>query len=142
MSRREKVVFPNILLRDSDVELFEDNPLEYVRRDMEAADQETRRRSAMDLVKAMSKLNEAKVTEILIGYVKELMAKAGQVAPDQAERFKDACIYLCIAMAVKGQTQRGGVIHVNQNINVVDFFNGIVASELRQEPPQGKAPVL
>ncbi|CAE7683690.1 Cse1, partial [Symbiodinium necroappetens] len=35
----EKVVFPNVLLRDSDVELFEDNPLEYVRRDMEAADQ-------------------------------------------------------------------------------------------------------
>merc|ERR1719454_2106618 len=48
----EKVVFPNILLRDSDVELFEDNALEYIRRDMEAADQETRRRSSMDLVKA------------------------------------------------------------------------------------------
>lgn len=139
----EKVVFPNILLRDSDVELFEDNALEYVRRDMEAADQETRRRSSMDLVKAMSKLNEAKVTEILIGYVKELLAKAGQVPPDQAERFKDACIYLCIAMAVKGQTQREGVLMVNQNINVVDFFHGIVGAELRQDPPQaGKPPVL
>lgn len=139
----EKVVFPNILLRDSDVELFEDNALEYVRRDMEAADQDTRRKGAMDLVKAMSKLNEAKVTEILIGYVKELMAKAAQVPPDQAERFKDACIYLCIAMAVKGQTQREGVILVNQNINVVDFFHGIVAAELNQAPPPaGKAPVL
>jgi len=139
----EKVVFPNILLRDSDVELFEDNPLEYVRRDMEAADQETRRRSSMDLVKAMSKLNEAKVTEILIGYVKELMAKAGQVPPDQAERYKDACIYLCIAMAVKGQTQRDGVIVVNPNINVVDFFHGLVAADLMQAPPPaGKSPVL
>ena len=60
-----QVVFPNVLLRDSDVELFEDNPLEprprcekkffsdslivvhsprYVRRDMEAADQDTRLR--------------------------------------------------------------------------------------------------
>merc|ERR1719454_603658 len=142
MSRREKVVFPNILLRDSDIEVFEENPLEYVRRDMEAADQDTRRRSSMDLVKAMSKLNEAKVTEILIGYVKELIAKAGQVPPEQAERFKDACIYLGIAMAVKGQTQKEGVIVVNQNINVVEFFHGIVAAELRQEPPQGKAPVL
>ncbi|CAE8697547.1 unnamed protein product, partial [Polarella glacialis] len=56
----EKVVFPNILLRDSDVELFEDNCSEYVRRDMEGADQETRRRSSMDLVKAMGRLNEAK----------------------------------------------------------------------------------
>jgi exportin-2 (importin alpha re-exporter) len=44
----EKVVFPNIMLRPSDVELFEDNPLEYVRRDMEGADLESRRRSSMD----------------------------------------------------------------------------------------------
>jgi len=126
----EKVVFPNIMLRDSDVELFEDNPLEYVRRDMEAADQETRRRSSMDLVKAMGKLNEAKVTEILIGYVKALMEQAQRVAPEQAERFKDACIYLCIAMAVKGQTQRDGVTTTNQNVNVADFFTNLVAPEL------------
>lgn len=97
----------------------------------------------MDLVKAMSKLNEAKVTEILIGYVKSLMAQAGQSQPDQAERFRDACIYLCIAMAVKGQLQKEGVTQVNPNVNVLDFFHGIVAAELRQEPPPaGKPPVL
>jgi len=130
----EKVIFPNILLRDSDVELFEDNPLEYVRRDMEAADQETRRRSSMDLVQAMGKLHEAKVTEILIGYVKELMQKANQVPANQAERFKDACIYLCIAMAVRGQTQREGVTITNQNVNVMDFFTSLVVPELTAEP--------
>lgn len=140
----EKVVFPNILLRDSDVELFEDNALEYIRRDMESADQDTRRRSAMDLVKAMGRLNEAKVTEILIGYVKALITQAGQVAPDQAERFKDGCLYLCIATAVKGQTQKDGVTVVNPNVNILDFFNGIVAGELQQAPPQGgqKPPIL
>jgi len=130
----EKVVFPNILLRDSDIELFEDNPLEYVRRDMEAADLESRRRSSMDLVKAMGTHHEAKVTEILIGYVKELMARASQVDPRQAERFKDACIYLCIAMAVRGQTKREGVTVTNANVNVMDFFTGLVAPELRAEP--------
>mmetsp|Transcript_55561 Transcript_55561/g.157796 ORF Transcript_55561/g.157796 Transcript_55561/m.157796 type:complete len:967 (-) Transcript_55561:328-3228(-) len=131
----EKVVFPNIILRDSDVELFEDNPLEYVRRDMEAADQETRRRSSMDLVKAMGALNEAKVTEILIGYVKALMEQARQVPPERAERFKDACIYLCIAMAVRGQTQREGVTVTNQNVNIGDFFTSLVAPELNAEQP-------
>jgi len=131
----EKVVFPNIVLRDSDLELFEDNPLEYVRRDMEAADQETRRRSSMDLVKAMGRLNEAKVTEILIGYVKALMEQSRQVPAERAERFKDACIYLCIAMAVRGQTQREGVTVTNQNVNVVDFFASLVAPELNAKPP-------
>ncbi|CAK0906636.1 unnamed protein product [Prorocentrum cordatum] len=138
----EKVVFPNILLRDSDIELFEDNPLEYVRRDMEAADLESRRRSSMDLVKAMGTHHEAKVTEILIGYVKELMTRATQVAPEQAERFKDACIYLCIAMAVRGQTQRDGVTVTNANVNVLDFFSGLVAPELRSEQPLSQRPVL
>lgn len=135
----EKVVFPNILLRDSDVELFEENPLEYIRRDMEAADQETRRRSSMDLVKAMGRLNETKVTEILIGYVKALMDQARQVAQDQADRFKDACIYLCIAMAVRGQTQKEGVTVTNQNVNVIDFFTSLVSPELKSEPVASKS---
>ncbi|CAE7659585.1 cse1l [Symbiodinium pilosum] len=130
----EKVVFPNVLLRDSDIELFEDNPLEYVRRDMEAADQETRRRSSMDLVKAMGRLNEAKVTEILIGYVKALMEKAASAGAGQAERFKDACIFLCIAMAVREQTHREGVTVTNQNVNVLHFFTSLVAPELTAEP--------
>jgi exportin-2 (importin alpha re-exporter) len=140
----EKVVFPNILLRDADIETFEDSALEYIRRDMEAADQDTRRRSSMDLVKAISKWNEGKVSEILIGYIKTLIGQAGQVPADQSERFKDGCLYLCIAVAVKGQTQREGVTIVNPNINLVDFFNGIVAPELRQPLPQGggKPPIL
>ncbi|CAE7020114.1 Cse1 [Symbiodinium sp. KB8] len=137
----EKVVFPNVLLRDSDVELFEDNPLEYVRRDMEAADQETRRRSSMDLVKAMGRLNEAKVTEILIGYVKALMSKAASAGAGEAERFKDACIFLCIAMAVREQTHREGVTVTNQNVNVLDFFTSLVAPELTAEP-LSQRPVL
>lgn len=138
----EKVVFPNIMLRDSDVELFQDNPLEYVRRDMEAADQETRRRSSMDLVKAMGRLNEAKVTEILVGYVKALMDQARQVPAERAERFKDACIYLCIAMAVRGQTQREGVTMTNQNVNVADFFTSLVAPELTNPDSLAQRPIL
>jgi len=133
-----KVVFPNIVLRDSDMELFEENPLEYVRRDMEAADQETRRRSCMDLVKAMGRLNEAKVTEILIGYIQALLdqARQAQAANQQsAERYKDACIYLCIAMAVRGQTQREGVMVTNQNVNIVDFFLRLVSPELNAPMP-------
>lgn len=138
----EKVVFPNIILRDSDVEMFEDNPSEYVRRDIEGADQETRRRSSMDLVKAMGKLNEAKVTEILVGYVKVLMEQARQVPPERSERFKDACIYLCIALAVKGSTQREGVTVTNQNVNISDFFTSLVAPELTGQEPITQKPIL
>ena len=37
----EAIVIPNMSLRDSDVELFEDNPIEYISRDLESADSET-----------------------------------------------------------------------------------------------------
>ena len=42
--------------RPSDEELFEDNPEEYIRRDIEGSDVDTRRRAACDLVKALCSL--------------------------------------------------------------------------------------
>ena len=42
-------------LRESDVELFEDNAEEYIRRDLEGSDVDTRRRAACDLVKGLSR---------------------------------------------------------------------------------------
>lgn len=55
-----RVFFKNYLpyvfiILASDEELFEDNPEEYIRRDIEGSDVDTRRRAACDLVKALSK---------------------------------------------------------------------------------------
>ena len=52
----EKVILPNMDFRPSDEELFEDNPEEYIRRDIEGSDVDTRRRAACDLVKALCSL--------------------------------------------------------------------------------------
>ncbi|KAI9876871.1 MAG: importin-alpha export receptor, partial [Watsoniomyces obsoletus] len=49
----EKVVLPNIALRDSDVEMFEDEPIEFIRRDLEGSDSETRRRAASDFLREL-----------------------------------------------------------------------------------------
>ncbi|EEP78665.1 HRC135 protein [Uncinocarpus reesii 1704] len=38
----EKVILPNISLRESDIEMFEDEPIEFIRRDLEGGDSETR----------------------------------------------------------------------------------------------------
>lgn len=39
----EKIIIPNIRLRDDDEEMFEMNPQEYIRRDIEGSDTDTRR---------------------------------------------------------------------------------------------------
>ena len=47
------MVIPNLRVRDEDEELFEANPLEYIRRDAEGSDSDTRRRAAGDLVRSL-----------------------------------------------------------------------------------------
>lgn len=60
-------------VRDEDEEVFEMNPIEYIRRDIEGGDSDTRRRSAADLVKALTDVFEAQVTGMFTGYVGALL---------------------------------------------------------------------
>lgn len=50
----EKIVIPNLTMRESDEEMFELNWVEYVRRDTEGSDSDTRRRAAAELVKSLT----------------------------------------------------------------------------------------
>ena len=52
-----------------DLEIFEDEPLEYVRRDLEGLDTDTRRRAASDLVRGLLEHFTKEVTEIFSQYV-------------------------------------------------------------------------
>lgn len=51
------------------MELFEDNPEEYVRRDIEGSDVDTRRRAACDLVRTLALHYEDKMMNIFGQYV-------------------------------------------------------------------------
>lgn len=63
----EKVVVPNLKLRDVDEELFEGNPVEYIQRDTEGSDSGTRRRAAADFVKALAEVFPGEVTNLFTG---------------------------------------------------------------------------
>lgn len=58
-----------IVLLVSDEELFADNAEEYIRRDIEGSDVDTRRRAACDLVRVLSHYYEEKITGIFSSYV-------------------------------------------------------------------------
>ena len=57
----EKIIAPNVQLLAQDEELFDDNPFEFVRRDVEGSDTDTRRRVACDLVRALCRNYEQQV---------------------------------------------------------------------------------
>ena len=50
-------------------QVFEMNPLEYIRRDAEGSDSDTRRRAAADLVKSLTEKFPSQVTQLFTGYV-------------------------------------------------------------------------
>ena len=70
----EKIVIPNLTMREDDEEMFELNWVEYVRRDTEGSDTDTRRRAAAELVKSLTAKfpNEASTLILLYVYLSRL----------------------------------------------------------------------
>eukprot|EP00039_Didymoeca_costata_P022455 m.4556 g.4556 ORF g.4556 m.4556 type:complete len:965 (-) comp3015_c0_seq1:58-2952(-) len=128
----EKVVVPNMLFRDCDEELFEDNYEEYIRRDVEGSDVDTRRRGATDLVRGLCTHFEEPVTQIFSGYIQHLLQEAAQ-NPAENWKSKDAAIFLVTSLAIKGKIQGKGATSTNSSINIPDFFNTSILPELQIE---------
>ncbi len=122
----EKVILPNVALRESDIEMFEDEPIEFIRRDLEGSDTDSRRRAATDFLRKLLDTFEQLVTQVVFKYIDHYLnlGKSDWKA-------KDTAIYLFLSIAAKGAvTASSGVITVNRFVNVVQFFQDHVASDL------------
>ncbi|XP_063217026.1 exportin-2 [Bacillus rossius redtenbacheri] len=128
----QKVVIPNMEFRVSDEEMFEDNPEEYIRRDIEGSDVDTRRRAACDLVKVLSLHFEAKMMEIFGQYI-QLMLQTYVEKPQENWRSKDAAVYMVTSLASRGQTKKHGITQISQLVNLEEFATKHVLPELQRE---------
>lgn len=132
----ENVIVPNIALRDSDIETFEDEPIEFIRRDLEGSDSETRRRAASDFLKQLSDQFESSVTEIVMMHVNKLLQEYSS-RPADNWRSKDTAMNLFYATAAKGvATSTHGVTKVNSLVNIGDFFSQHLAGDLQNNDVQ------
>ena len=132
----ENVIVPNIELRDSDIETFEDEPIEFIRRDLEGSDSETRRRAASDFLKQLSDQFEGSVTEIVMTHVNKLLQEYSSNPADNW-RSKDTAMNLFYATAAKGvATSSHGVTKVNSLVNIGDFFSQHLAGDLQNNDVQ------
>ncbi len=122
----EKVVLPNVVLRESDIEMLEDEPIEFIRRDLEGADVDSRRRAATDFLRKLLDKFEEFVTRVVFKYIDHYL-----VLGKTDWKAKDTAIYLFLSIAAKGVvTSAQGVKTVNQYVDVVDFFQKNVAADL------------
>lgn len=125
----EQIILPNVTLREEDVELFEDDPIEYIRRDLEGSDTDTRRRACTDFLKELKEKNEVLVTNIFLAHMKGFVDQY-MSDPSKNWKFKDLYIYLFTALAINGNITNAGVSSTNTLLDVVDFFTREIAPDL------------
>lgn len=135
----EGVVIPNLRMREDEEELFEMNFIEYVRRDMEGSDSDTRRRSACELVKSLTEKFPEKLTSLCSQYINALVQEHA-ANPQTNWKSKDCAMYLIMALTVRGKTQASGATSTNQLVNIGQFFQDHVVPELQS--PKDHLPVL
>ncbi|KAN0103021.1 Cse1 domain containing protein [Hyaloscypha variabilis] len=136
----EKVILPNVSLRESDIEQFEDEPIEYIRRDLEGSDADTRRRAATDFLRKLLEKFERLVTDVVGRYITHYLA-AFTRDPSSEWKSKDTAVYLFSAIAAKGViTTTHGVKTTNSSVDVVEFFQNNIATDLVADT--GVEPIL
>jgi exportin-2 (importin alpha re-exporter) len=128
-------------MRECDVELFEDNPEEFIRRDLEGSDVDTRRRAACDLVKGLSRHFEEKITQIFGVYVQSMLAQYN-ANPKAQWKSKDAALYLVTSLATRAKTAKHGITQTNQLVNLGDFCAMHILPELQNFGNTPEFPVL
>ncbi|KAK6834963.1 Importin alpha re-exporter [Apiospora arundinis] len=122
----EKVVLQNVALRETDIELFEDEPIEFIRRDLEGSDTDSRRRAATDFLRTLQEKFEQLVTKVAGKYINHYLEQG-----KSDWKHKDTAVSLFLAIAAKGAvTSAQGVKTVNSLVNVVDFFQQHIAADL------------
>lgn len=122
----DKIILPNVALRETDLEMFEDEPIEFIRRDLEGSDTDSRRRAATDFLRKLLENFEMLVTQSVFKYINHYL-NLGKMD----WKAKDTAVYLFLAIAAKGAvTAAQGVKTVNQYVNVVEFFQQNIAADL------------
>ncbi|CAK4029883.1 chromosome segregation Cse1 [Lecanosticta acicola] len=126
----EKVVIPNLSLRESDIETFEDEPIEFIRRDLEGSDEDTRRRAATNFLRKLMEQFEKLVTDVVMRYINHFLS---EYAKDRGGNWKskDTAVHLFTSIAAKGTaTAAKGILSINTYVDVIDFFQNHVAEDL------------
>ncbi|XP_051129556.1 exportin-2-like [Andrographis paniculata] len=129
----QSVVIPNVMLRDEDEELFEMNYVEFIRRDMEGSDLDTRRRIACELLKGIALNYKEKVTGNVSSEVQKLLATFSE-NPSVNWKQKDCAIYLVVSLATK---KAGGNSVSTDLVDVESFFGSVIVPELRSQDVDG-----
>ncbi|PIN17337.1 Nuclear export receptor CSE1/CAS (importin beta superfamily) [Handroanthus impetiginosus] len=105
----------------------------FIRRDMEGSDFDTRRRIACELLKGIALNYKEKITEKVSAQVQSLLASFAE-NPAANWKHKDCAIYLVVSLATK---KAGGSSISTDLVDVESFFGSVIVPELRNQDVDG-----
>ncbi|KAG5473335.1 hypothetical protein CUR178_03255 [Leishmania enriettii] len=124
------IILPNLALREDDLDTYMNDPDEYIKRNMEGSNFHTRRRAAVELVRALLLY----LPEVARPLLAEVTTTLLQTAHGDW-RAADTAIYLAFVLVVDGQlvnTQRGVTAQqLSEIIPVAQILDGHVFPEIR-----------
>lgn len=130
----ELIIFPNLNLFESDIDLMKDEPDAYISREVEGSNSFTRRRAACNIIRALMKAFPHH-NQVFVTYVQALAA-------DNSDwKKKSSLITLVTAVSLSGNTagtQRGATT-LTQVLPFMDFFTGIIVPLLTPSNPMPEA---
>ena len=125
-------IMPNVELDDYDVDVFEEDPQDYIEHDVEGADSWTRRRAATELIRALIDGFHDRVGPIFTNALGQMID--GYQSNNQRNwKNKDSAMFLVTALAARGNasSQRGTVGRLTDLVNVPEFYGKHVMPELQ-----------
>ncbi|KAL3572136.1 hypothetical protein D5086_026040 [Populus alba] len=125
----QSIVIPNVRLRDEDEELFEMNYIEFIRRDMEGSDIDTKRRIACELLKGIATNYKQQVISIVSVQIQNLLTSYA-ANPAAHWKDKDCAIYLVVSLSTK---KAGGTSVSTDLVDVQSFFASVIVPELQSQ---------
>lgn len=130
----ERIVIPNMRMRESDLETFEDEPLDYIRQDLEGSDNNTRRYASQVFLRELAGKMENEVTQIVMRYVDQFNTNYSSNPSHWLDKSTASALFT--AIAAKGQITAAGVTSTNPLLNVVQYFQVQMAPELANSTSQ------
>uniref|UniRef100_A0A0K0E9J9 Exportin-2 n=1 Tax=Strongyloides stercoralis TaxID=6248 RepID=A0A0K0E9J9_STRER len=127
------IVIKNMVMSEADIETFEDDPAEYLKKDLEGGDAHTKRKGAADLLKILSTDYPAQVSPIIQDLLKEFI---GAFSANRKANWlqKEITFSMITSMLVRGETARMGVTKLTDFVNLDDFYSQYVRPEIVDSP--------
>lgn len=127
----ESIIIPNMRIRESDLEIFEDEPMEFIKRDSEGGhDLSHRHGAAVALIYGLMEFHATEMTQILCETVTRCLADYSS-NPSNNWKSKLLATQIFAAVGTRGYAETFGVTSVNHLININDYFNAQVLPDLK-----------